>query len=87
MDSRGVPLRKRARDWQNTFVARSRKGNLIIFQKRGRKNIRPLYLLKPEVTIRPRLGMEKNIHGQMLPYFNRRAMDAIERAIDRSLAA
>lgn len=81
MDARGVPLRKRAREWENTFVARSRKGNLLIFQKRGRDNIVPLYLLKTEVTIRPRLGMQKVIVGDALPYFERKAFETIERQL------
>ncbi len=32
LDSRGVPLKKSARQWSHTFVARSKKGNLLIFQ-------------------------------------------------------
>jgi hypothetical protein len=81
MDSRGIPLRKRARDWDNTFVARSKRGNLLIFQKRGRNEIMPLYLLKPEVTLRPRLGMQQIVMDDALPYFERRAFETLERAI------
>lgn len=85
LDSRGVPLRKRARDWDNTFVARSKRGNLIIFQKKGRKNIRPLYVLKTSVRLRPRLGLGDMVHSQAIPYFQRKALDVIEREIDRRL--
>lgn len=82
MDSRGVPLRKRARDWDNTFVARSRKGNLLIFRKEGR-GIVPLYVLKKEVRIPPRLGMEKDMRENFLPYFEKKAFEAISDQFDR----
>lgn len=66
------------RDFKDTIVARSKAGNLIIFQKLGktksgkqrtrrfvragsdtaeRSSVIPLFLLKKEVTIPPRLGM------------------------------
>lgn len=60
LDGRGVPLRSSAREWQNTFVARSKAGNLIIFQKDG-KNVTPLYLLKSSVYIPPRLQMRQTV--------------------------
>lgn len=56
LDSRGVPLKKSARDWKDTFVLRSKAGNLLIVQKKG-ASIVPLYVLKKEVSIPPRLGM------------------------------
>lgn len=73
LDSRGVPKRRGPRDWKNTFVAKSKKGNLLIFQKRG-KDIVPLYALKSEVRIPARLGMKKTLEAG-LPYFVDRAMD------------
>lgn len=86
LDPRGVPLRKRARDWDNTFVARSRKGNLLIFRKEpGLNRVVPLYLLKPEVNIRPRLGLRKVIINDALPYFERKAFEAISKELDRRL--
>lgn len=75
LDSRGLPLKKRARDWDNTFVAKSRKGNLLIFQRRGTQVV-PLYVLKSSVTIPPRLGMGKTLQTG-IPYFVDRAMDAM----------
>lgn len=60
LDSRGVPLKTKARDWPDTFVRKSRQGNLIIFQKRGR-GIVPLYVLKREVKIPPRLGLQATL--------------------------
>lgn len=79
LDGRGVPLKKSAREWQNTFVARSKAGNLIIFQKRGAQIV-PLYVLKSQVTIPPRLGMGETLTVG-LPYFVERAMDRMVRAI------
>lgn len=78
LDSRGVPLKKSARDWKNTFVAKTKKGNLLIFQKVGTQVI-PLYVLKDQVTIPPRLGMGQTINTG-IPYFVDRAADAIAKA-------
>lgn len=49
--------RGRARDYDNTFVARSRGGKLIIFQRTGNGTITPLFLLVREsiVPARPAL--------------------------------
>lgn len=80
MDSRGLPLRARARDWENTFVARSKRGNLIIFQRQTGGKILPLYLLKHSVKIPPRLGMGE-MFEKMLPYFQRKTIDALERTL------
>ena len=79
LNSHGTPRTKGPRDWQNTFVAKSKAGNLIIFQKRG-SQIMPLYVLKTSVTIKPRLGMKKTLDAG-LPYFVDRAMDAMVRDI------
>lgn len=57
LDSKGRPLRRSARAWRNTFVKRSKKGNLIIFQKRAGNQLVPLYVLRKSVTIPPRLGL------------------------------
>lgn len=82
LDSRGVPLKKSARDWENTFVARSKAGNLIIFQRRL-SQIVPLYVLKSSVKIPPRLGMRATLDVG-LPYFVDKAMDAMVRSINLS---
>lgn len=58
LDGKGLPRRPNARAWKNTFVQRSRKGNLLIFQKRG-DQIVPLYVLKKSVRIPKRLGFEE----------------------------
>lgn len=62
LSSRGIPLRPKARDWQNTFVQRSRRGNLLIFQRRGTQIV-PLYLLKRSVTLPPRLKAEETLRA------------------------
>ncbi|AHC30443.1 hypothetical protein CC53_gp026 [Rhizobium phage vB_RleS_L338C] len=81
MDGRGVPLRKRARDWDKTFVARSKRGNLLIFRKENGGGVTPLYLLKPSVRIPARLGLEKSLINDALPYFERKAFEIISKAI------
>lgn len=63
LDNRGVPILPRARDWPRTFVQRSRRGNLIIFQKRGANKIVPLYVLKKQVTIPPRMNLRTMIEA------------------------
>lgn len=45
-----------ARSFPNTFFAKSRAGNLLMFQKQGKKIV-PLFVLKKSVSIPPRLGM------------------------------
>lgn len=81
MDTRGVPLKKRARDWDRTFVARSRRGNLLIFRKNAKGGVTPLYLLKPSVRIPARLGLEKTLINDALPYFERKALEVLSKAI------
>jgi hypothetical protein len=56
LHSNGTPKKRSARDWNDTFIQRSRNGNLLIFQQRGR-DIIPLYVLKEQVYIPPRLGL------------------------------
>ncbi len=47
LNANGTPIKLSAREWTNTFVAKSKAGNLIIFQKRGRQ-IAPLYVLEEQ---------------------------------------
>jgi hypothetical protein len=56
LNANGTPKKPSARAWSNTFVLRSKAGNLLIVQKQGTQII-PLYVLKPEVYIPPRLGL------------------------------
>lgn len=53
--------RGRARDFEDTFVQRSRAGNLIIFQRQGDGQITPLFLLLPEVTIPARPALRPTV--------------------------
>jgi phage gpG-like protein len=52
--------KSKPRDFQNTFFSKSRKGNLILFEKTGKKKdaIRPLFVMKSSVTIKPRPFMK-----------------------------
>lgn len=60
LDSRGVPRKRSAREWANTFIKKSKAGNLIIFQKRA-GGIVPLYVLKKSVRIPKRLGLRDEL--------------------------
>lgn len=83
----GTPRRQRARDWDNTFVAKSRAGNLIIFQRRsGEETPTPLYVLKKEVYIPPRLGVRATFDAG-IDFFVDNAVKAMRDAIigDRTL--
>lgn len=50
----------RARDFPNTFVARSQRGNLLIFQRQG-QTIVPLFVLKTEVIIPARPALRPTL--------------------------
>lgn len=81
LDGQGVPKMRRARDWPNTFVAKTKKGNLVIFQRRGAEII-PLYVLKTSVTIPPRLGVREAVNKK-LPYFRSRLADRLVKAVEK----
>jgi len=85
LDPRGVPLRRRARDWDNTFVKRSRRGNLIIFRKLpGPNELTPLYVLKTQVYIPPRLRLGETLMGE-LGYFSEQLLEELSNVIDEVL--
>lgn len=75
LDSRGRPKKVSPLDWDRTFVQRSKRGALLIFQRRGR-NIVPLYVLKERVKLKPRLRLQETFDKE-LPYFERKAFEAI----------
>ena len=79
LNANGTPKKKRARDWKDTFVAKSKRGNLIIFQKRGRRIV-PLYVLKKRVRIPARLGLRKELRKQRNP-MRRAIMDRIREMV------
>lgn len=59
LTARGTPKLPNARAWSNTFVQRSKKGNLLIFQKKKDGSIVPLYVLVKQVIIPKRLNFEE----------------------------
>lgn len=79
LDSRGLPLRISPREWPNTFVLKSRKGNLLIV-RRTANGIEPLYVLKRSVKIPPRLGLE-DVLNQAVDPFQNKLFNAITRAL------
>jgi hypothetical protein len=79
LNANGTPKLASPRLWKNTFVKQSKNGNLLIFQKRGRLIV-PLYVLKKEVKIRPRLGLGETLRAG-LPFFVDRAMSRLARQL------
>ena len=59
LTKRGTPIKPNARAWKNTFILKSKKGNLLIMQKKGKGDMVPLYVLKKSVKIPKRLGFEE----------------------------
>lgn len=80
LDSRGQPRKSGPRAWRDTYVARSRAGNLIIFQKRTGGKVVPLYLLKKKVTIPQRLRLRETFDS-MVPHFTAKAIRQLEAAL------
>lgn len=60
LNSDGTPKKASAREWQNTFIITSKKGNLLIVRRQGR-GIVPLYVLKTSVYIPPRLNLRTTV--------------------------
>ncbi len=71
LKSNGVMKFPKARDYPRTFIAKSRKGNLIIFQKRGGRRIVPLFVLKRQVYVPPRLNLGVAVHAGSLAFGDR----------------
>lgn len=80
-DRRGVPLKRRARDWPNTFVITSKSGNPLIVHKVGGRIV-PLYVLKPSVRIPPRLIDLPKVWDGYVNRYEIALVTEIERAID-----
>jgi hypothetical protein len=53
-------VRGSARSFPDTFVMRSRSGDLLIVQRRG-QGVLPLFVLKPEITIRGKHYLERGL--------------------------
>lgn len=64
LNADGTPKKRSARGWQNTFVVQGKRGHWVICTKRGRRVI-ALYLLKPTIRIRPRLGLRRAMRTEM----------------------
>jgi hypothetical protein len=79
MDSRGVKLKERAADWQNTFTLTAKDGRKYIAQRRG-DDLVLLYILLEKVDIPPRLGMGDTLE-KGLPFFVEKAMLAMRDAV------
>ena len=84
LDSRGVPLKIRARDWENTFIAPGRSGRFLLIYQRRMGRIVPLYKLAKEVKLPPRLRLEEHLLKE-LKHFEQRMLDIMEREILASL--
>lgn len=77
----GVPKKASARDWANTFIRKSKGGNLIIFQAAKSGKIIPLYVLKRSVSIPGRQYLSRTVL-QMRERFLMAMNGAIQRGID-----
>lgn len=73
LDARGVA--RRARTYPNTFIQRSRRGNLLIFQKQG-KEIVPLFVLRKQVRL-PGIGYGRKGVREALPKLYQRIAMAV----------
>lgn len=83
LNANGTPKKRRARDWQNTFIMKSKAGNLLIVQRNG-KDIVPLYVLKTSVKIPRRLLMGKTLRTG-IPYFVDSAVERMLKEIQAGL--
>lgn len=84
LNSDGTPKKATAREWDNTFIIKSKAGNLIIVQKNGADLI-PLYVLKKSVTIPPRMKMRETVEVG-IPYFQELAVEAMVKTIQGAIA-
>ncbi len=75
LNPNGTPIKDDPRAWTNTFVQKSRAGNLLIFRRQG-AGIVPLYALKSSVTLRPRLGA-RDLARERMPYLTSKVLDTV----------
>lgn len=80
----GTPLRPSARDWDNTFVGKSKKGNLLIFRKTD-NGIVPLYALKKQVKIPARLGLVSSMEARLPAMIDRMFEAMLDSMISKGL--
>lgn len=84
LNANGTPIKRSARDWENTFILKSKRGNLLIMQRNG-KDLIPLYVLKTEVQIPARLHMADTINSGK-GYFVDKAMAAMLLEVQKGIA-
>jgi hypothetical protein len=93
LDARGRPLRRNARAWSNTFVIPAKRGGAgraeaFIVQRRGNgKDLRFLYALVPNVTIRARLGMRRDWEQQVVRNIERQFSRILSRRLSQNVSA
>lgn len=79
----GGDLRQKPRDYNNTFVMKTKNGNLIIAQKQGSRMSRivSLFILKKQVHIPARHYLSRTV-DEIAP----RCLEIMTRSIERELA-
>lgn len=80
LDSRGLPKKRGPRDYRDTFVRRTKRGNLVIFQKKAGGQLVPLFLLQKTSKIPKRLGLVKTMETA-IPVFESRLFDKLHREL------
>lgn len=59
-----IPLpgvKGRAANYPDAFIIKSKKGNILIVERRGKKGLRPLFALKKEVSMPARYWLSRSI--------------------------
>ena len=77
----GGVLKKSAREWDNTFIRKSKKGNLIIFQTVGKGKIMPLFLLRKSIKMEPKRWFSISV-DEALPMLKTRILDEEKRSAE-----
>jgi hypothetical protein len=72
--------RGRARDFPDTFIIKSKRGNALIVRRAGGKGIIPLFVLKKQVTIPARVHPE-DIRKAIAPKIKKDLEDSLEKAL------
>lgn len=80
LTNKGLPIAASPKNWKNTFIRKTKKGNLVMFQRRAGMRPVPLYLLKRTVKIPARLRMARAIEAAS-PYFEKKLMAAVDRGL------
>jgi hypothetical protein len=70
----------RARDFPDTFIIKSKRGNTLIVRRAGGKGIIPLFVLKKQVTIPARVHPE-DIRKAIAPKIKKDLEDSLEKAL------